>query len=89
LGCFPRPPDRDEPVSTSLRTSARTPASALFSVCSDRMVRARSSDRPELIIVANCRDMTARSFSLTLGLEPGSLISVLRPPPVLRMLTGA
>ena len=44
---------------------ARTLASVLFWVWSARMVSARSSDSPELIIVANCRDMTARSLSLT------------------------
>jgi|GEM_PF-4934122 hypothetical protein len=44
------------------------------------MVRARSSDRPELIIVANWRENTARSLSLTRPV-PGSLTSVLRPAP--------
>jgi hypothetical protein len=55
------------PVSTSLRTSPSRRASSLFSVCSVRIVSARSSDSPESIIVANCREKTARSFSPTLA----------------------
>ena len=51
----------------------RTRRSSLFSVCSARIVSARSSERPELIIVANCRDKTARSLSLTLLAEAGDL----------------
>ena len=41
------------------------------------MLSARSSDRPELIIVANWRDMIARSLSFTLSPKPGILISLL------------
>ncbi len=54
------------------------------------MVSERSIDRPELIIVANCRDMTARSLSFTFFLpKPGMLMSVFIPALDLVMLTGA
>ncbi len=88
--CLPIATDRAEPVSMSLRTSDRVFASALLSVCSDRIVSERSSDRPLLIIVANCRDMTARSLSLTLSpLNPGIFSSRFIPVLVSVMETGA
>ena len=71
-GCLARADDSAWPASTSLRTSPSTRASSLFSVCSARMVSARSSESPELIIVANWRDMIARSLSLTFAPKPGS-----------------
>ena len=65
-------------------------ASSLFSVCSARMVSARSSERPELIIVANCRDMIARSLSFTLFAEAGDLDLLLHAAVLASaMLTGA
>ncbi len=88
LGCLAIEADRDWPVSTSERTSLRTLARALFSVWSARIDRARSKDRPELIIVANCRDITARSLSLT-PLPNGSVISMFMPRPDSRTLMGA
>src|SRR5215213_4471613 len=89
LGCFAIADDSALPPSTSPRTSPRTFFSSLFSVCSARMVRARSSERPELIIVANCRDMTARSLSFTLAPSVGRLISRFIPALAWVMLTGA
>ena len=41
----------------------------------------RSSDRPELVIVANWREKIARSFSVTRLPRPGSLMSRCRPLP--------
>ena len=46
-------------------------------------------DRPELIIVANWRDMTARSLSLTFLPKPGIDSSVFMPALCLLMLMGA
>src|SRR3954447_4888441 len=89
LGCLPSADDRLLPVSTSLRTSPAMRASSLFSVCSVRIVSARSSDRPELIIVANWRLKTARSFSLTFLPMPGIFSSVFIPARCGWMLTGA
>ena len=71
LGCLPMAADSAVPVSMSLRTSPITLARALFSVCSARMFSDRSRDRPELIIVANWRLKTARSFSFTRSESPG------------------
>ena len=53
------------PRSTSSRTSMTTLDSAALSVWSARMVSAFRMGRPELTIVANCRENTDRSFSLT------------------------
>ncbi len=64
-GCLAIALDSELPVSMSLRTSPRTRASSLFSVCSVRMFRARSSESPLLTMVANWRAKTARSLSLT------------------------
>ncbi len=88
FGCLARDADSDTPVSTSERTASSVLASCVFSVCSARMVSARSKERPELIMVANCRFITARSLSLT-PLPHGSVISMFMPPPVSRTLTGA
>ena len=79
LGWCPSACDSDEPCSTDSRTEANTSPRCLFSVCSDRIDSARNSDRPELIIVANCRDAIARSFNLTLLPVPGILISLFSP----------
>ena len=65
LGCLPRASDSAEPVSTSLRTFRIVSASRLFSVCSASTLSVRSSDSPAPIMVANWRDMIARSFSPT------------------------
>src|SRR3712207_7050992 len=46
--------------------------------CALPISRARISERPLLIIVANCRLITARSLSLT-RLPPGRLISRFMP----------
>jgi hypothetical protein len=72
--------DSELPFSTSARTWVTISARRLLPVCSPRMVSARSSDRPELIIVANWREKTARSLSLTRPL-PGRRSSVFRPAP--------
>ena len=78
-GCLASEADNACPVSTSLRTRVRTRASSLFSVCSDRIVSARNSERLELIMTANCRDMIARSLILTLVLKPGIWMSFFMP----------
>ena len=77
LGCFAMAPDREAPCSTSIRVSFRVSPSSLFSVWSARIERARRIGRPELIIVANCRENTARSLSLTFAFL--TLISRFRP----------
>ncbi len=66
-GCFMKAAEIELPASTSDLTTRRTRLSSVFSVCSDRIVRVRSMDRPAEIIVANSREKTARSFSLTRG----------------------
>ncbi|GMA85138.1 hypothetical protein GCM10025868_03880 [Angustibacter aerolatus] len=81
--------DSEVPPSTSARIEARASRSGLFSVWSARIVSARSSDRPELIIVANWRAMTARSLSFTGFPRVGRVISLFMPEFVLVMLTGA
>ena len=48
---------------------------ALFGVCSAKMLRARSNERPALIIVANCRENIATSRSLIRSVNPGIEIS--------------
>ncbi len=53
------------------------------------MVRARSSDSPALIIVANCRDMIARSLSPILLPNPGMLMSRFIPALASVIETGA
>jgi hypothetical protein len=80
LGCLAMAADSEVPFSTSARTWMMISPRRRLLVCSPRMVRARSSDRPELIIVANWRENTARSLSLTRP-TPGSLTSDLRPAP--------
>jgi hypothetical protein len=70
-------PDSEEPCSTSVRHCESVSPSSLFSVCSARIDIARRIGRPELIIVANCRENTERSLSLTLDFL--MLISRLRP----------
>ena len=80
LGCLARAADSEVPFSTSARTWMMTSPRRRLLVCSPRMVRDRSSDSPELIMVANWRENTARSLSLTRPV-PGSLTSVLRPAP--------
>ena len=90
FGCLAIPTESELPVSMSFRTSPRTRASSAFSVCSVRMDRARSSDNPLLIIVANCREKTARSLSLTFFFpRPGRVSSLLIPALVCVMLRGA
>ncbi len=51
----------------------------MFSDCSARMLSARISVSPELIIVANCREKIDRSFNPTFGPNPGMVISMRRP----------
>jgi hypothetical protein len=80
LGWRARAADSEVPFSTSARTWTMTSPRRRLLVCSPRMVRARSRDRPELIMVANCLGKTARSLSLTRP-APGSLTSALRPAP--------
>ena len=87
--CLVMAAESDEPVSTSPRTSPRIFARYGFAVCSERMFNARSSERPLLIMVANWRDMTARSLSLTFLPKPGMVSSRLHPGAVLLMLMGA
>src|SRR5947209_13628762 len=54
------------------------------------MLSALSSERPELIIVANWRDITARSLSLIrLPPRPGIFSSFFKPAFSLLMLIGA
>ena len=88
-GCFASAADSAVPVSTSLRTSLRTRASSLLSVCSERIVSVRSNERPELTIVANWRAMTDRSLSFTLLPNPGIVSSFFIPEFAWVMLTGA
>ena len=88
LGCLASAEESDWPVSTAVRTSPRVLARSLFSVCSERIASARSSERPLLIIVANCRLMTARSLNFTRFI-PGMLISRSKPMPASRTVRGA
>ena len=91
FGCLPMADDSEPPFSMSLRMTPSSRASSLFSVCSTRMLSARSSDRPLLIMVANWREKTARSLRPTfLPPSPGSEISRCRPlpPPDCFTLTG-
>ena len=90
-GCLAMPLDRELPVSMSLRTSPRTRASSLFSVCSVRMFSARSSESPLLIMVANCRDEDREVLELDLLLppKPGILSSFFIPAFACVMLSGA
>ena len=81
--------DSDEPRSTSSRTSPATPASTGLSVWSVKIASARINESPELIIVANWRDITARSLSFTLSPKPGIFSSFFMPPPAWEMLTVA
>ena len=77
FGCFAMAAESEAPCSTSLRTTISTFASSALSVWSARMVSARRIGSPEFTMVANCREKTAISLSLTL---PGRmLISKLRP----------
>ena len=87
--CLASADESELPVSTSSRTSPSTCASSLFSVWSARMFSERSSESPLLIIVANCRDMIARSLSLTLGPKPGIAISAFIPARDFEIRTGA
>jgi hypothetical protein len=82
LSCLPTASENETPVSTSSRTSAMIFASRLLSTWSARIVRVRSSDRPEPIMVAIWRDMTAMSFILTArSPRPGIDTSRCRPVP--------
>ena len=89
FGCAAIASLRALPPSTSARTCARTFASGLHSVCSSRIVSDRNSDSPALIIVANCRDMIARSFSPILLPNPGMLMSRFIPALASVIETGA
>ncbi len=89
VGCTASASLSARPPSTSVRTWASTLASGLHSVCSSRIVSERSSDSPELTIVANCRDMIARSLSPTLLPKPGMMMSRLRPALAWVIDTGA
>ena len=60
----------------------------LFSVCSARMLSARSSESPELIMVANWRLKTATSFIFALRSEARDLESFFRPDAFLSMARG-
>ncbi len=89
VGCTASASLSARPPSTSFRTWASTFASGLHSVCSSRIVSERSSDRPELTIVANCLDMIARSLSPTLLPNPGMESSRLSPALACVIDTGA
>ena len=52
------------PASTSARIALMTLANFLLGVCSSRTYRQRSIERPELTMVANCREKTVRSLAL-------------------------
>ena len=71
-GCLANASDSDPPFSTSTVTCCRMPASFLFSVCADRIDSARSSERPELIMVAIWRIMIASDLRSTPFSKPGS-----------------
>lgn len=71
-------PLSEAPPSTSARTFPTTEARREFSVCSSKMLKERKSDRPELIMVENCREKMANSFSFT-RFWPPKLISRLSP----------
>ena len=88
LSCLAIAAESDRPDSMSARISPIVDLSFWFSVCSSRMARERSSDRPEAFIVANCRMKTDSSFSLTRSPSPGILISVCRPVPVCAIDSG-
>ena len=79
------------PTSMSLRTSAKHPGELrVLGLVAQDATATRRSDRPLLIIVANCREKTARSLSFTFFLPmPGSLISLLMPALASVMLNGA
>src|SRR5450756_211019 len=64
LGCFWSASDRLMPASTSARIALITLANFLLGVCSSRTYRQRSIERPEVTMVANCREKTVRSLAL-------------------------
>src|SRR5450756_2124397 len=64
LGCLASASERLMPASTSARISLMTLANFLLGVCSSRTYRQRSIERPELTMVANCREKTVRSLAL-------------------------
>ncbi len=55
------------------------PAASVFSVCSERIVSVRMSDRPDEIMVAIWRLMTARSLSFTPFWNRSGPISICKP----------
>ena len=88
LGNLPRAPDSDSPDSTAVRTWARVAESVLLLDCSDRIAKERSNDNPLSIIVANCRAITARSFSPTEPENPLNVMSRFMPVPDSFTVTG-
>ena len=84
FGCLTIAADREDPCSMSSRHSPRTRASSLLLVWSARIARARRIGSPELIIVANCRENTDSSLSLTFFL----VRSTLNPRPCLPTSSG-
>ena len=81
LSCLAIAADSDRPLSMSRRTSWIAFCSDGLVVCSSRIASERSSDSPEDVIVANCREKIARSLSEVLLPKPGILRSFCRPLP--------